>query len=269
MSSIFRTIVPLSLLTALFLGIGYYFAGTDGVLTGLVFALVTNFFAYWFSDKIVLGIYGAKKMTGNAKLYETVNRLCAKAGVPAMPVYYINTDVPNAFATGRDPGHAAIAVTKGLLETLKEKEIEGVLAHEIGHVKNRDTLISTVAAVLAGALTWLSYAFMFGDRENKNALGYVLLFFLAPLAATVLRLSISRGREFEADRFGAGIASPLDLASALEKISASVAARPMKGDAAMSALFIVNPFNASSLESLFSTHPPVKERVAILRKMAK
>ncbi|MBI2970817.1 MAG: M48 family metalloprotease [Candidatus Aenigmarchaeota archaeon] len=273
LSATFRLVVLLGLLTALFLAVGYYFAGTAGMTMALGAALFMNALAYWFSDSFVLRMYGAKKMDAKSKEYKELNpileRLAKKAGIPKPPVYLVRTDVPNAFATGRSQQHAAVAVTKGLLETLSNKEIEGVLAHELSHVKHRDTLVATMAATLAGALTWIGYSFFFGNDENRSIFSYMLLFILAPLAATLIQLSITRSREYLADRGGAQIANPLDLASALEKISASVKAAPAQGNAAGAHLFIVNPFSASALSSLFSTHPPVEQRVQRLREMAK
>ena len=270
MSSMFRTLIPLSILTSLFLGIGFYFAGTGGMILGLLLALGVNIFSFWNSDKIVLRMYNAKKVRSNdyPELEESLKKLSEKAGIPKPPLYYIDNDTPNAFATGRSPDHAAVAVTKGLLVKLNTEEVEAVLAHELGHVKNRDTLISTMTATLAGGLTFLYYIFIFGNNENRNMFSYILLFVMAPLAAAILRMTISRSRELEADKTGALLSNPLHLATALEKISSDVKARPMQGNNAMSTLFIVNPFRADFMTKLFSTHPPMEERVSILRKMA-
>jgi len=270
MPSILRTLIPLSVLTALFLAIGYYFAGSGGMIIGFLVALAANLLAYWYSDKFVLSVYGAKKVKPNdyPEVYASLEKICKKADMPVPPLYYVNANVPNAFATGRDPNHAAVAVTKGLLAHLSTEEVEAVLAHEIGHVKNRDTLISAMAATLAGAITWFAHIFIFSNNEERSAASYLLLLIVAPLAATILQLAISRGREFEADRFGAHVSDPLSLASALEKISAEATAHPVKGDPAMSALFIVNPFKPGFLAGLFSTHPPVQDRISILRHMS-
>ncbi|MBS3053995.1 MAG: zinc metalloprotease HtpX [Candidatus Aenigmarchaeota archaeon] len=270
MSSIFRTLIPLTILTVLFLAVGYYFAGSAGMALGFIMALGANLLAYWYSDKFVLMAYGAKKVKSNdyPEVYASLEKIAKKANIPVPPLYYVNVDVPNAFATGRDPEHAAVAVTKGLLAHLNTEEVEAVLAHEIGHVKNRDTLISAMAATLAGAITWFAHMFIFSSNEDRSAASYLLLLIVAPLAATILQLAISRGREFEADKFGAHMSDPLDLASALEKISAAATAQPAKGDPSMSALFIVNPFAPDFLARLFSTHPPVEERISVLRHMS-
>jgi heat shock protein HtpX len=198
-----------------------------------------------------------------------LERIAAKASIPKPPLYFVDIPVPNAFATGRNASHAAVAVTSGLVDKLSDKEIEAVLAHEIGHVKNKDTLIATMAATIAGAISWLAYAFYFGNEKNRNALSFVLLFFLAPLAATLVRLAISRSRELSADRTGAMLSNPSDLISALKKISAHAAAHPLQGNSATSHLFIVNPFSGASLVSLFSTHPSLETRVARLKEMSK
>ncbi len=266
-TSTIRMAVMLALLTGLFLAIGFFFAGTAGMTIGLIFAFMMNFLAYFFSDSIVLRMYGAKKLE-DKKISAIVEKLAKKAGIPKPKTYIVNMDVPNAFATGRSPKHSAVAVTRGLLDKLNESETEGVLAHEISHIKNRDTLVQTVAATIAGAISWLAYAFMFGD-EDRNIFSTMLLFVLAPLAATLIQLSISRGREYMADAGGAKLSNPLDLASALGKISAAVKEKPSRGNAATSHLFIINPFSGSSVAGLFATHPPVEERVRRLKEMAK
>jgi heat shock protein HtpX len=266
--ALLRLVLLLGALTGLFLGIGYLFGGIAGMTLGLLLAFITNFFAYWFSDAFVLRLYGAKPYS-NTKINSMLERISKKAGIPKPPLYFVNLDVPNAFATGRSVKHAAVAVTKGLMDRLDDKEVEAVLAHEIGHVKNRDTLISTMAATVGGAISWLAYAFYFGDDRNRNALSFVLLFILAPLAATLIRLAISRSRELSADKTGAVLSNPLDLASALQKIADHAAARPLHGNSATSHLFIINPFAGDSLLKLFSTHPPVEERIAKLKEMAR
>jgi len=266
MGSFIKTTLLLGLLTAIFLAVGFWFGGLFGLTIGLGLALVINFFSYWYSDKIVLWMYKAKPLQ-DKKINAMVEKLAHKAGIPKPKTYIVEMDVPNAFATGRSPSHSAVAVTKALMETLNDGEIEAVLAHEISHIKNRDTLISTLAAVIAGAISWLAYAFYFGDSENRNALSFVLLFILAPLAASLVRLAISRTREFGADHSGALISDPLKLASALEKISGYKSRA--KGNAATSHLFIVNPFSGQSMVALFSTHPPLEERCRRLREMAK
>lgn len=266
--ALFRLVLLLAVLTGLFLAVGFLFAGIGGMTFGLLLALVTNFFAYWYSDKFVLRLYGAKRYD-NHKINSMLERIAKKAGIQKPPLYFVNLDVPNAFAIGRNAKHAAVAVTKGLMDKLSDREIEAVLAHEIGHVKNRDTLIATMAATIAGAISWLAYAFYFGNERNRNALSFVFLFLLAPLAATLIRLAISRSRELSADRTGAALSNPLDLASALHKISAYAAAHPLRGNSATSHLFIVNPFAGDSMLKLFSTHPAVEERIARLKEMAK
>ena len=267
-----RTALLLGILTGLFLLIGFVFGGILGATIGFSIAMIVNFMAYWFSDSFVLKIYRAKKVNTNEykKTDAVLAKLAKKSGIPKPPLYFVDNDVPNAFATGRSHNHSAVAVTRGLLEKLDDDEVEAVLAHEISHIKHRDTLVSTMAATLAGALTWLAYIFYFGNNENRGIFSYILLFFLAPIAATLIRLSISRNREYLADLGGAKIIDPNKLASALEKISSSVKERPMKGgNTATSHLFIINPFSSSGMVSLFSTHPPVEERIKRLRSMAK
>ena len=261
-----RTFILITALTALFLGVGYYFAGTAGMFMGLFFAFVTNFFAYCYSDRIILAMYRAKPLS-DEKIKEMVSMLATKAGLPEPKLYIVDLPVPNAFATGRNPAHSAICVTRGLLDLLKKDEIEGVLAHEMSHIKHRDTLIQTMSATIAGAITWLGYLFWFGDSRNRSIFSYLLLFFLVPIAATLIRLAISRDREFRADKTGAMLSSPLSLASALEKISSIAKQNPMRGNASTASMFIVNPFSLSGIEALFSTHPPTEERVRRLREM--
>lgn len=268
MGSFIKTTLLLGLLTAIFLAVGFYFGGIFGLTVGLILAFALNFVSYWYSDKIVLWVYRAKPLQNN-KINNMVAKIATKAGIPKPKTYIVAMDVPNAFATGRNPKHSAVAVTKGLMDALNDGEIEAVLAHEIGHVKNRDTLVSTVAAVIAGAISWLAYAFYFGQQENRNALSFVLLFILAPLAASLVRLAITRTREFGADHTGALLSDPLKLASALEKISDAAKHSSIRGNAATSHLFIVNPFSGRSLIGLFSTHPPVAERTRRLREMGK
>ncbi|MFH0832319.1 MAG: zinc metalloprotease HtpX [Candidatus Aenigmatarchaeota archaeon] len=261
-----RVLLLFGLLTAIFLAVGLFFAGTAGLTFGLTFAFVTNFFAYWFSDKLVLRMYGAKKFS-DKKISSMVDKLAKKASIPKPELYVMNSAAPNAFATGRDPNHSSVAVTKGLIERLDDDEIEGVLAHELNHIKHRDTLISTLAATVAGAITWLGYMFWFSDNDNRNIVSYIFLFILAPFAAMLVQLSISRGREYLADRGAAEISSPNSLADALEKISTDAKQRPMRGNNATAHMFIVNPFTAGSVMSLFSTHPPIEERINRLRQM--
>jgi len=265
-----RTFALMVFLTALFLAIGYYFGGTGGMLFGLIFAGLLNFLTYWYSDKFVLWIYQAKPL--DEKKYKEINEmtenLAEKANIPKPRLYYLDTDTPNAFATGRSPSKGVVAVTRGLIDKLDESEIEGVIAHEIAHIKNRDTLTQAVAATMAGAITWIGHLFFFGDRENRNIFSYLLLFIVAPLAAMLIRLAISRSREYTADRTGAMLSDPLSLASALDKISKSVKEKPMHGNEATSHMFIINPFSGG-VAGLFSTHPPVNERIRRLKEMTK
>jgi heat shock protein HtpX len=270
--AILRTAALLGLLTAILLAIGFLFAGIGGMTIALIFALLINFFTYWFSDKIVLSMYRAKP-TNDKKLNSIVEKVAKEAGIPKPKVYIVPTDSPNAFATGRSPSHSSIAVTQGLLDRLDDDEIEGVLSHELSHVKNRDTLVSAIAATVAGAISYLAQIAWLGmssrDRENGNILLFPLLI-LAPIAAMLVQLSISRGREFFADYTGAMISrKPLALASALEKISSYVDRNPMKGSSATSHLWIVNPFKGSSFASLFMTHPSTDERVRRLKELAR
>ncbi|MFH0949019.1 MAG: zinc metalloprotease HtpX [Candidatus Aenigmatarchaeota archaeon] len=269
--STMRFVFLLGLLTGIFLLVGFVFAGIAGMTIGLVLAAVMNFAAYWFSDSFVLRLYKAKKI--NTKDYpklKCLERLAKESNIPVPAAYIIDTDAPNAFATGRSPKKAAVAVTKGLLENLDEDEVEGVIAHELAHIKNHDTLLQTMSATLAGAITWLGYMFYFGDERNRNALSFVVLFILAPIAATLIRLAISRNREYLADRTGALTShKPLGLADALGKISSYAKSKPISGNSSTSHLFIVNPFSGGSLVSLFSTHPPTELRIEKLKEIAK
>ncbi|MBI2584235.1 MAG: zinc metalloprotease HtpX [Candidatus Aenigmarchaeota archaeon] len=263
-----RTTFLMAILIALFLVIGYALAGIAGMTYALGFAVVLNLFAFWFSDGIVLRMYRAKPLK-DAKINDMIEDLAKKAGIPSPRTYFVDTDVPNAFATGRSPGHSAVAVTRGLVDKLNDKEIRGVLAHEISHIKHRDTLVSTMAAVIAGAISWLGYIFLFGDRDNRNALGILLAFILVPIAASLIRLAITRTREYHADTGGAKIDDPLALASALEKISDYAKHVRLRGNPSTAHMWIVNPFSGQSLINLFSTHPPAEERVRRLREMSK
>ena len=263
-----RLVLLLSILTALFLGIGYFFAGIGGMAVGLAVAGVMNVVAYWYSDSFVLKMYRAKPIT--EKEHEKLSNfstIAKKAGVLRPKLYLIESDVPNAFATGRSPRHSSVAVTSGLLNRLEKSEVEGVIGHELGHIKHRDTLLQTMTATMAGALSWFAYLFAFGDSENRNALSMIALLIFVPLAASLIRLAVSRNREFAADRFGATVTSPSGLASALEKIESFVKTKPIRGNNATSHLFIINPFSASGAASLFLTHPPTKARVAALRAL--
>jgi len=270
----FRAAILFALLTGIFLAIGFFVAGTAGMTLAFILALGMNLFSYWFSDKIVLAMYRAKEITKsqNPKLHRIVEKVAREADIPKPKVYMIDTEVPNAFATGRNPKHASVAVTKGIMKTLNESELEGVLGHEISHVKNRDILTASVAATLGGAIAYIAQMAWFGlasDRKNNSAVLLPMLI-LAPIAATMIQLAVSRSREYVADHDGAVITkNPLGLASALEKIEDSVKQHPMKGNAASSHLFIVNPFKADTFVSLFSTHPPTAQRIERLEQLAK
>jgi len=281
MSNVFKTGLLLAVLTAMLVLIGGAIGGQQGMVIAFVIALAMNFFSYWFSDKIVLAAYGAKPI-GEAeapRLYAIVHRLATRAGIPMPRVYLVPSETPNAFATGRNPQHAVVAVTEGIMRILDEEELEGVLAHELSHVKNRDILISTIAATLAGAITYLAHmaqwAAMFGGRSRddeeggSNPIAMILLAILAPIAAMLVQMAVSRSREFQADATGAQVAGkPWGLAKALEKLQMANEAVPMADATPATAhLFIVNPLSGQTLMRLFSTHPPLEERIARLRAM--
>lgn len=264
----FRTAMLLALMTAILIAIGFLLAGIAGMALFFLFALAINFVSYWYSDKIVLGMYKAKLLE-SGKIHSIVEKLAKEAGLPTPRLYVVEMDVPNAFATGRNPKHSAIAVTRGLVKNLNDDEIEGVLAHEMSHIKDRDTLTSTVATTIAGAIAFIAQLGWYMSSDNRRDNGILIfLVILAPIAAMFIQLAISRSREYLADETGARISKkPLSLASALEKISSVAKSHPIRGNAATSQLFIVNPFSSSSLMSLFSTHPPIAERVRRLREM--
>jgi len=274
--SFIRTAALLGLLTGILLAIGYFWAGITGMTIFLFIAFAINFLSYWYSDKIVLTLYRAKPIAKDdePKLHEIVEKLSKEAKMPKPKVFLINLQTPNAFATGRNPKHGVVAITSGLMKHLEWGEIEGVLSHELAHIKSRDTLTSTIAATIAGAVSYIAYIawwslFLGGGRRGGSLL-LLPLVLLAPIAAMLVQLAISRGREFVADRSGALISKkPLSLASALEKISKIAAEHPLRGNAATSHLFIVNPFKGDMLTSLFSTHPSVNERVKRLKELAK
>jgi heat shock protein HtpX len=279
-SNTIRTTVLLGLLTGIILGFGRFLGGNQGLILAFAFALVMNFGAYWFSDKVVLKMYRARPVDMNdaPDLYGIVHNLVTRAGLPMPKLYIIPSDSPNAFATGRSPQHAAVAVTEGLLRLMRPEEIEGVLAHELGHVKNRDTLISAVAATLAAVVMMLAsmlrWAAIFGgvqrdDRDGGGGIiGLLAMTILAPIAAMLIQLAISRSREFQADATGAKLAgNPLALASALERLSQASERVPMQASPATAHMFIVNPFSGAMFARLFSTHPPIEERVRRLRSM--
>ncbi len=272
----FKTTVLLTALTLLLILAGEYIGGTNGALIAFVIAAATNFFSYFYSDKIALSMYGAQPITREQlpRAYDVVERLTSKAGLPMPKMYVIPTESPNAFATGRNPQHASVAVTHGILGLLNDEELEGVLAHELGHVRNRDILTSSIAATLAGAITLLArMAFWFGafggygggDRRDREGggLGGLLMLFLAPLAAMLIQLWVSRTREYEADASGAHLTgNPYALASALEKISAVSRQVPLVASPSSAHLFIIAPLlSGATFASLFSTHPPIQERI--------
>jgi len=280
MSNVLKTGVLLGVLTALVVAIGYAVGGQNGMVWAFGMALLMNLLSYWFSDRIVLAMYGAKPISEAEapRLYAIVHRLATRAQIPMPHVYLIPTDTPNAFATGRNPEHAAVAVTEGILRILDEAELEGVLAHELSHVKNRDVLISTIAATLAGAITYLAHmlqwAAIFGGRSSDDEeggaspFGAILLAIVAPFAAMLVQLAVSRAREYQADATGARLAGRTSgLAQALAKLEQASQAVPMKANPATAHLFIVNPLSGQTLMRLFSTHPPIEERIARLRAM--
>jgi heat shock protein HtpX len=282
MGNIMKTAMLLAVLTALLILIGGAIGGEQGMLIAFVLAGVMNFASYWFSDKIVLSMYRAQPVDEAAApgLHRMVRTLTTRAGLPMPRVYIIPNETPNAFATGRNPQHAAVAVTEGIMRILDEDELEGVIAHELSHVKNRDTLIMTITATLAGTITYLAHmaqwAAMFGGMRRDSdedsgggAFGALFMAILAPIAAMLVQMAISRTREFHADATGARIAGkPWGLAKALEKMEMASRMVPMQATPATAHLFIVNPLSGGSLLNLFSTHPPIQERIARLRAMA-
>jgi len=285
MNNMFKTTILLASLTGLLVMVGRLVGGTGGMMIAFVFAVIMNFGSYWYSDKIVLKMYHAREVSESEhpQLYSVVHNLALRAGIPMPKVYIVDTSMPNAFATGRDPKHAAVAATTGILDLLSPEELEGVLAHELAHVRNRDTLISAVAATIAGVITmlatWARWAAIFGGiggRDNNggnNIVGFIVLAVIAPLAATIIQLAISRSREFAADAEGARISQkPWALANALGKLEyGSQHYHSRRGDVKASEstahMFIVNPLRGSSLMKLFRTHPATEERIRRLNAM--
>jgi heat shock protein HtpX len=275
-----RTTFLLALLTVLLVLAGGAIGGKSGMTFALVMAGVMNFVSYWFSDKIVLAMYGAKEATEAEypEFFGLVRQLAVRAGIPMPRVYIIPSETPNAFATGRNPDHAAVAATTGILRILTRDELIGVMAHELSHVKHRDILISSIAATIAGALTYLAHmaqwAAIFGggrdrDEEGGGVFGMLIMAIVAPLAAMLIQMAISRAREYEADKGGAEVSgNPLHLAKALKKLEMANQQIPMQAEAATAHMFIVNPLTGGGLMSLFSTHPPIEERVRRLEEMA-
>jgi len=270
-------------LTVLLVLVGGLIGGQNGIVTAFIFAAIFNFGAYWFSDRIVLSIHHAQEVSPQEapELYRIVERLTQRANLPMPRVYIVPADVPNAFATGRNPKHAVVAVTSGMLDTLPPGEVEAVLGHELAHVKNRDTLLSTIAATIAGAITMLAsmarWAAMFGgfsggdddDGDGGGILGFIVLAILAPIAAMLIQLAISRSREYAADRDGSRISgAPLALADALRKMEHIARNRPLAVNPSTANMFIVNPLRRDFVFALFSTHPPIQKRVERLEEMA-
>jgi heat shock protein HtpX len=273
-----KTAMLLAAMTAIFMGVGYLIGGSGGAMIALVLAAGMNLVSYWNADKIVLRMHNAREVDEAAApdFYRLVRRLAQQAGLPMPKVYIIDTPQPNAFATGRDPQHAAVAATTGLLRQLSQEELAGVMAHELAHVKNRDTLIMTVTATLAGAVSMLGYFAMFAGGRNSNnpfgIIGVLAMIILAPLAAALVQMAISRTREYAADRGGAEICGqPMWLASALDKIARAAGREPMMSaerNPATAHMFIINPLSGERMDNLFSTHPDTANRIAELRRLA-
>jgi heat shock protein HtpX len=278
MFNLLKTAVLMAAITALFMAIGAFIGGRGGMMVALLIALGMNFFSYWFSDKLVLKMYNAQEVdeTSAPQFYRMVQELAQRAQLPMPRVYLINEDAPNAFATGRNPENAAVAATTGILRALSERELRGVMAHELAHVRHRDILISTVSATMAGAISMLAnFAMFFGGRDSEgrshNPIVGLLVMILAPLAASLIQMAISRSREFEADRGGAEISGdPQALASALQKIHRHAQGMPMEAaerHPETAQMMIMNPLSAGGLRGLFSTHPSTEERVERLLAM--
>jgi heat shock protein HtpX len=275
-----KTAILMAAITGLFMAIGSLLGGQQGMMLALVVALGMNFFSYWFSDKLVLKMYNAQEVdeTTAPQFYGMVRELAGKAGLPMPRVYLINENAPNAFATGRNPQNAAVAATTGIMRVLNERELRGVMAHELAHVKHRDILISTISATMAGAISMLAnFAMFFGGRDGEgrpaNPVVGILVMILAPLAASLIQMAISRAREFEADRGGAEISGdPQALASALQKIQRYAQGIPLEAaerHPETAQMMIMNPLSGGGLRGLFSTHPATEERVARLMDMAR
>ena len=280
MFNLMKTAILMAAITALFMLIGRWLGGPAGMMLALAVAVGLNFFSYWFSDKIVLKMYNAREVDDSTapQFVGMVRELAQRAGLPMPKVYLIDEDAPNAFATGRNPEHAAVAATTGIIRALSARELRGVMAHELAHVKHRDILLSTISATMAGAIGMLaSFGMMFGGRSGDgrpaNPLAGILVAILAPLAASLIQMAISRAREFEADRGGAEISGdPAALASALDKIHRYAQGTTMEAaerHPETAQMMIMNPLSAGGLRGLFSTHPPTEERVAALMLMAR
>ena len=270
MSNTVKTALLLGTLSAVLMFIGQALGGGGGMVMGFVFAVAMNFGSYWFSDKIVLRMYHAQEVGAGHRLYDLVARLAQRAGLPMPRVYIIPEASPNAFATGRNPEHAAVAATEGILRILTDDELAGVIAHELAHVKHRDILISSIAATLAAAIMMVSrFAMFFGgsrdDRQGSNPFAMIATIILAPIAAMLIQAAISRSREYDADAGGAAIAGgPQGLVSALRKIESASRAVPLDANPATAHMFIIKPFSGAGILGLFSTHPPTEERIAAL-----
>jgi heat shock protein HtpX len=274
-----KTLFLLVTLTLILVWAGAALGGKQGMTIALIFALGMNFFAYWFSDKIVLRMYGARKVTESEapELYGIVRRLAQRAEIPMPKVYVIEQEQPNAFATGRNPKHAAVAVTKGIMRILSHEELQGVIGHELAHVKHRDILVSTIAATIAGAISYLAqmaqWAMIFGyrgdDEERGSPLAALIMMIIGPIAALIIQMAISRSREYAADEGGARLAgNPRFLSEALKKLNRASQKIPMNANPATSHMFIVNPLSGGGILKLFSTHPPIEERIARLESMS-
>lgn len=275
-----KTVLLMTGLTLLLVFAGNVFGGKDGMVMAFIFACVMNFATYWLSDKIVLKMYGAREVSyaEAPDLYGMVRELAMRAGIPMPKIYIIDGDTPNAFATGRNPEHAAVAVTRGIMNLLSRDELSGVLGHELAHIKHRDILIGTIAATVAGAISMLAnmaqWAMMFGGRRDEREEGghpfvAIAMMILAPIAAMLIQMAISRSREYLADEGGARIAgNPLSLARALGKLQRGVQIVPMNVNPATAHMFIVNPLSGGGLLTLFSTHPPIEERIKRLEGLA-
>lgn len=280
MTSNLKTMMLLALLSGIIIVLGGALGGKGGIIIAFALALLMNVGSYWYSDKIVLRMYGAQEVGRNdaPMLHQIVEELAHKAGIPKPRICVIPEQAPNAFATGRNPEHGVVAVTQGIMQLLSTEELKGVLAHEIGHIANRDILIQSVAGVMASAIVsianFMQFAAIFGfgggdDEEGSNPFAALLLAFVAPIAASLIQFAISRSREYLADDTGARLSNPLYLASALEKLNAYSQRVPMQhGGEATAHMFIVNPFSGANMAKLFSTHPPIEERVSRLRQMA-
>jgi len=275
MANTVKTTLLLGVMTGLFLLVGELIGGGQGLVVGFMFALVTNFVSYFWSDKIVLRSYAAQEVGPDHRLYRIVANLAQRTGLPMPRVYIIPEASPNAFATGRNPQHAAVAATEGILQILDDDELEGVLAHELAHVKHRDILISSIAATMAGAIMMIARFAMFwggsrDDRDGRNPIAAIAMMILAPIAAALIQAAISRSREFDADAGGAAISgNPLALASALRKIEGASKAVPLEANPASAHMFIIKPFSVSGLLGLFSTHPPTEARIAALMELSR